>query len=122
MGLLGGLPGAHGLGSARMGESFDPEQSAEFDKFASDYEEVHSAVVPGGTAYFADCKRRVLERILGQGFADPVLDFGCGVGNLTRFLTTSFPVVHGYDPSSGSARVAAERAPRARFFHDVESI
>lgn len=108
-----------------MGESFDPEQTAEFDRYALSYEELHATVLGAmgeGTGYFARYKRDVLEDMLGPGFASPVLDFGCGIGNLTQLLTTSFPNVHGYDPSSGSAQIAATRTPGARFFHEVEEL
>jgi SAM-dependent methyltransferase len=108
-----------------MGESFDPEQTAEFDKYAKDYESLHAKTLAQsgeGPAYFAIYKQRMLERLLGPGFARPVLDFGCGIGNLTCLLTESFPDVHGYDPSSESTRIAAERAPRARFLHDAAAL
>jgi 2-polyprenyl-3-methyl-5-hydroxy-6-metoxy-1,4-benzoquinol methylase len=108
-----------------MGESFDPEQTAEFDRYALSYEELHAAVLAPmgeGTRYFAQYKRGVLEDMLGPGFASPVLDFGCGIGNLTQLLTASFPNVHGYDLSSEATQSAARRTPGARFFHEVEQI
>ena len=109
-----------------MAESFDPQNSAaEFDKYARSYEEMHATSVAASgesTEYFAIYKQRVLERILGKGFARPVLDFGCGIGNLTHLLAASFPVVHGYDPSAESARVAQKRTPNATFFDDPEAL
>lgn len=108
-----------------MGEPFDPEQAAEFDRYAGDYDAMHTAVLTGsgeGAEYFAMYKRRVLERHLGRGFARPILDYGCGIGNLTRLLAGAFPEVHGYDPSSESAKIAAARAPGARFFADAEAL
>lgn len=108
-----------------MAESFDPQHKAEFDKYAQSYEEMHRAsIAPSGesTEYFATYKQRFLQRLLGEDFAQPVLDFGCGIGNLTRLLAESFPVVHGYDPSSESAELARTRAPRATFFDDPEAL
>lgn len=108
-----------------MGESFDPQQTAEFDQWAGGYHDLHKQSVAASgedPEYFAIYKQRVLERLLGEGFGRPILDFGCGIGNLTRLLVRSFPVVHGYDPSSESTRIAAERAPGARFYDSVDAI
>src|SRR6202012_5513902 len=58
----------------------------------------------------------------GAGFAQPVLDFGCGIGNLTTHLVKSFPTVHGFDPSAECVKVAAERSPGARFFDAPDAI
>lgn len=122
-----------------MSESFDPANKAEFDRYAGSYESMHQASISASgesTEYFAVYKQKVLERLLGKGFARPVLDFGCGIGNLTRLLVDSFPVVHGYDPSSESVRLARERtrpgvdpapdepgaARHATFFDDTEAL
>jgi SAM-dependent methyltransferase len=108
-----------------MPESFDPQNKAEFDQYAHSYEDMHAAhITLSGESpdYFAIYKQKLLERLLGKGFSQPVLDFGCGIGNLTRFLTQSFPVVHGYDPSSDSAELARKRAPGATFFDDTEAL
>lgn len=108
-----------------MGASYDPQQAAEFDEFAHRYDDMHSAsIAASGEApeYFAIYKQRTLERVLGPAFSEPLLDFGCGIGNLTRFLVESFPAVHGYDPSSASAKLAAERAPKATFFDAIDAL
>ena len=92
-----------------MRESFDPQHKAEFDRYAGSYEDMHAASIAASgesTDYFAIYKQRVLERLLGKGFARPVLDFGCGIGNLTTRLRESFPSVDGYDPSSESIKLA----------------
>lgn len=108
-----------------MGTSFDPQQAAEFDQYAGGYDQMHRESIRASgedPEYFAVYKQRVLERLLGRGFERPVLDFGCGIGNLTRFLVDSFPAVEGFDPSAESARVAAERAPGARFYDSTDNI
>jgi len=53
---------------------------------------------------------------------EPVLDFGAGVGSLTRELTPRFDEVHGYDPSSESLELARERAPSAHLVHDRSTL
>lgn len=111
--------------ATKMGTSFDPQQSAEFDQHAGGYDDMHRASIKASgedPEYFAVYKQKFVERLLGPGFDRPVLDFGCGIGNLTRFLVESFPTVEGYDPSAESARVAAERAPRAKFYDSTGAI
>ena len=108
-----------------MPESADPDREAEFDRFATNYEDMHAksvAMSGEGTEYFAVYKQQVLERILGKGFDKPVLDFGCGIGNLTRLLIESFPSVHGYDPSAESLKLARKRAPTAVLFEDADAL
>jgi SAM-dependent methyltransferase len=97
---------------------------AEFDRHASGYDEMHAASIRASgerPEYFAVYKQKVLERLLGRLDA-PILDFGCGIGNLTRLLESSFDQVHGYDPSSASVGIARERAGRAIFFEDEAAI
>jgi 2-polyprenyl-3-methyl-5-hydroxy-6-metoxy-1,4-benzoquinol methylase len=108
-----------------MNESFDPAHEAEFDRYATNYDEMHAKSIAASgesTEYFAIYKQKVLERLLGRGFDQPVLDFGCGIGNLTRLIAGSFPTVHGYDPSSQCVKLARERTPHAAFFEDMEDL
>lgn len=122
---VGGSGGRIELDPSGMGASFDPQHAAEFDAYAHRYDDLHSASIAAsgeGPEYFAVYKQRTLERVLGAKFAEPILDFGCGIGNLTRFLVESFPEVHGYDPSSASVELAAKRAPQATFFHAIERL
>jgi 2-polyprenyl-3-methyl-5-hydroxy-6-metoxy-1,4-benzoquinol methylase len=96
----------------------------EFDKYASDYEAMHAASVAASgesTVYFADYKVAVLQR-LGVKPTDPILDYGCGIGNLTERLFPAFEQVHGYDPSTKSLEVAQGRAPRAVLHQDVANV
>jgi len=69
----------------------------------------------------------VFARLEARGFAvpqgGPALDFGCGVGRLTRGLTERFREVHGVDVSQRMIELARElnaavQAP-ARFFLNV---
>jgi SAM-dependent methyltransferase len=107
-----------------MGDSFDPQVKAEFDKYAESYDDLHAknvALSGESPEYFAIYKQKFLERLLGQLDA-PVLDFGCGIGNLTRLLVRSFAHVRGYDPSSDSVALAKKRAPSAEFYDDLDAI
>lgn len=106
-----------------MGESFDPQNKAEFDKYASSYDELHAknvALSGESPEYFAIYKQKFLERLLERNTR--VLDFGCGIGNLTQHLVRSFDAVAGYDPSDESVALAKKRAPEATFYDDVEAI
>jgi SAM-dependent methyltransferase len=111
------------------GESFDPAHTADaelgFDRYADSYDDAHRqniAITGEDPAYFARYKREVLLRILGPRFAQPVLDFGCGIGNLTGLLADAFPTVHGYDPSAKSIAIATRRTQRATFHDDLARV
>jgi 2-polyprenyl-3-methyl-5-hydroxy-6-metoxy-1,4-benzoquinol methylase len=89
---------------------------AEFDDYAEGYEAMHAASVAASgesTVYFADHKVGCLQR-LGVLPTDPILDYGCGIGNLTERLFPVFSEVHGFDPSLKSLAVAQRRAPQAK--------
>jgi SAM-dependent methyltransferase len=80
-----------------------------FDRFAGDYRQVldRSVAVSGeDSSYFAEYKARYLGRVLGASFSGKVLDFGCGVGLLSRFLKKHLPAIQldGYDVSQDSIR------------------
>ena len=102
----------------------DAEQK--FDSYADSYEGLHrSSVAASGEdpAYFHDYKIDCLRR---KGLLrGPLLDYGCGTGNLTeRFARAQGDLgeVHGYDPSSRSLEEARERAPSARLHSDVATL
>jgi len=107
-----------------MAESFDPQTKAEFDQYAGSYDDLHKqnvAISGEGPEYFAVYKQRFLERLLGRQ-RTPLLDFGCGIGNLTRLLVGPFADVAGYDPSVDSVALARQRAPGATFYADLDAI
>lgn len=97
---------------------------SEFDAYAGSYEEDHrSSIAASGEdpAYFHDYKVASLAR---KGVAEdgPLLDFGCGIGNLIERFVTRYREVHGFDPSPKSLSVAKERAPSAVFHEDVQTV
>jgi len=79
----------------------------QFDQFADQYEQVLDRTVAlsgEDSAYFAAYKARYLRRVLSTSLSGKALDFGCGVGLLSRFLKTYFPAVQldGFDVSPDS--------------------
>ncbi len=97
---------------------------SEFDAYAASYEEDHRASIAASgedPAYFHDHK---LALLLQHGVKDtgPLLDFGCGIGNLTERFVTRFSDVHAYDPSVKSIDIAKERVPSAHFHFDPQTL
>lgn len=92
-----------------------------FDRYASDYQQLldQSVSISGeGGEYFAGVKAAYVAKILGAGFSGRILDFGCGVGLLSRALARQLPsaTVDGFDSSSASiAAVDSELASAGSF-------
>jgi len=79
----------------------------EFDRFADDYAPIldQSIAVSGeDSTYFAEYKALYLRRLLGASFPGKILDFGCGVGLLSRYLRKHLPnaPLDGFDVSPDS--------------------
>jgi 2-polyprenyl-3-methyl-5-hydroxy-6-metoxy-1,4-benzoquinol methylase len=99
-------------------------KKSEFDDYAAEYEAMHAASVAvsgESTTYFADHKVACLLR-LGVRSSDPILDYGCGIGNLTERLFPTFSEVQGFDPSEKSLEIAQRRAPRATLHRDLADV
>jgi SAM-dependent methyltransferase len=97
---------------------------AVFAEYASHYDESVQAVIGASgesVEYFARLKALLTRDIAGDRGVGHVLDFGCGIGNTTRCLATTFPsaVLTGFDlsrPSIDAARsLSAKRWPALRF-------
>jgi len=98
--------------------------AAKFDDYARSYDALHNQNLAASgepLEYFSAYKRACLER-LGAPVGEPLLDYGCGIGNVTQALATSFHEVHGFDPSSESLKVARERVPGATFHGDLGAV
>jgi SAM-dependent methyltransferase len=110
----------------RGGQVSAPKDSSQkFDAYARDYQSLHAtsvAVSGEDPSYFFEYKRRCVERLVGDGFDEPILDYGCGIGQLMEQLSHRFSKVDGFDPSSDSAAVARQRLPGARFFRDPAEV
>jgi 2-polyprenyl-3-methyl-5-hydroxy-6-metoxy-1,4-benzoquinol methylase len=95
-----------------------------FDRVAQSYDALYEKSLSASgepKEYFARYKLACLTR-LGVGFDEPVLDWGCGVGNVLGHLADEYREVHGYDPSSESLKLAKERVPRAKLHARPEDV
>lgn len=101
-----------------------PQPTQKFDGYAQDYDRLlEDSIRASGESkeYFLQYKLDCLER-LGVSFDEPLLDYGCGVGNLSHKLAERFTHVEGYDPSPESLAVARQQSPRLAFHHDPNSL
>jgi SAM-dependent methyltransferase len=102
----------------------DQKNAAKFDAYASEYERLHAesvAVTGEETDYFAQYKVDCLVR-KGVALDAEILDFGCGIGNVTTKLAERFSRVQGYEPSALSALKAQSRAPTATIHDDLSRV
>jgi 2-polyprenyl-3-methyl-5-hydroxy-6-metoxy-1,4-benzoquinol methylase len=103
----------------------DAHPSAEkFDDYAAQYQALHAqnlAASGESTDYFSDYKLQCLLRA-GVSTSAPLLDYGCGIGNVTKALAGGFSNVTGYDPSAESLKIAAQQAPSATFHDQPEAL
>jgi SAM-dependent methyltransferase len=100
-------------------------REAKFDAYAKDYERLHSSSITASgeqPAYFAEYKVDCIRRLVGAGYNEPILDYGCGVGSLTERLIRQFGQVSGFDPSATSVAEARTRAATATFYDDPARI
>jgi SAM-dependent methyltransferase len=111
---------------SRTAAAVQEDAEQKFDRYAKSYESLHrTSIAASGEdpAYFHEYKLACLRR---KGLLrGPLLDYGCGTGNLTeRFARATDEVqeLHGYDPSPESLAEARERAPTAQLHNDVSSL
>lgn len=98
--------------------------SAKFDDYARSYDALHNQNLAASgepLEYFSAYKRACLER-LGAPLHEPLLDYGCGIGNVTRALAESYRDVHGFDPSRESLKLARERVGAATFHEELDAV
>jgi ubiquinone/menaquinone biosynthesis C-methylase UbiE len=99
-------------------------ETKKFDQYARRYDALRNENIAAsgeGIEYFARYKLECLRR-LGLAKDEPVLDYGCGIGNVTEVLVEEFSRVHGFDPSLESLTLAKERAPGAEFHTSLDAI
>ena len=92
--------------------------TAEFDRFADEYDQVHEknvAVTGEKPRFFHEYKIKVLGRMVRERGIQPesILDFGSGIGSSTPFFRRYFPSARlaSADVSQRSLDVAASRYP-----------
>ncbi len=101
---------------------------AEFDEYADDYQDLLDDALRAsgeGAEYFHAYKAHALRRLLGAEEPARVLDYGCGVGMVTRHITEAFGEarVDGFDVSSESiGRVPESLRGRGLFTHELDEL
>jgi 2-polyprenyl-3-methyl-5-hydroxy-6-metoxy-1,4-benzoquinol methylase len=102
--------------------------AAHFDQFAGEYKELldQSIAFSGeGSEYFYRYKANYLARIFSPQFSGRVLDYGCGVGILSRFLKAQMPgaQINGFDVSKDAVgRVDEALLRQGEFTSDLERL
>ncbi len=96
--------------------------SSQFDSHADSYrEEVDQAIAFVGqdVEFFAERKATLLERSARRLLGDPselsILDVGCGIGLVDRYLTRGFGSVAGTDVSVAELEVARAEHPEVSY-------
>lgn len=100
------------------------EAPQKFDEYVDRYTDLHAkslAASGENPEYFAQYKLDCLKRFAAPK-TEPLLDYGCGIGNVTTCLATYFETVHGYDPSLQSVDTARHRMPQATFHSDPSTL
>jgi SAM-dependent methyltransferase len=99
-----------------------------FDEYAQSYESLLNGVLgPSGedADYFAGYKARWFARRVGPAFQGRVLDYGCGIGLMSRHLAACLPAarVEAFDVSEESIRLAAGRpGPAVHYVSRAEDL
>jgi len=92
-----------------------------FDAYAEDYSDriCDAMALHGGHEIFVEAKAQYLTEIARRQIGDTpelsVLDVGCGVGLIERFLAPHFRLLCGVDIAVEAIRQAKQTAPGARF-------
>ncbi len=101
---------------------------SEFDRFSRHYAEVNDRMLAGvgeTTEDLSEYKADYLLRVLPPDFHGSILDYGCGVGIVTRAIGRKFPGgrLHGYDTSRASLDQARTSSPeQISYFSSLEEL
>ncbi|MCK5451336.1 MAG: class I SAM-dependent methyltransferase [Candidatus Omnitrophica bacterium] len=102
---------------------------SDFDKFSSDYENILDKKIKyfgESTEYFAEYKAEYVRKYLGDDFKGRILDYGCGIGLIVKYLKQYFDKnnveIMGYDVSLESTKRANQEMPDIVFTHDFNKI
>ena len=93
----------------------------DFDKFAHDYKTIlDDSIKLGGEKgeYFSTYKANYVSRHIGKDFAGKILDYGCGIGLLSKDLLIHLPhaKVDGFDVSVASIEHVPENLKKQGHF------
>ena len=104
-------------------------KATDFDEFGSNYKKLLNKEIGflgDDMDYFADYKARCIAKYLGNDFKGNVLDYGCGIGLITKYLYKYFDKsrvgVVGYDISIGLLKEADKDARGIKFFDNIQDI
>ena len=92
-----------------------------FDKYSEGYVEIldDSLAISGeDSAFFAEYKASYLLKLIKNNFNGAILDYGCGIGMLTRLLRQNLTSakIYGYDISTESIKKAQSAETEDIFF------
>jgi SAM-dependent methyltransferase len=86
------------------------------------------ALAGGDSLYFYQAKVQLIRSLLAGAPPRAILDFGCGIGFLSRLLADEFPAatIMGLDPSAESLKVARKESrrygDRVRFYDNLDDV
>ncbi|MDP8298874.1 MAG: NAD-dependent epimerase/dehydratase family protein, partial [Candidatus Tantalella remota] len=127
------------ISEARKDLSFDPRkieevlaanaEVMEFDRLSPSYENILNSdvKVSGENAeYFANYKAECVRSFLGDDYSGSILDYGCGVGLISKYLETHFDPekarITGYDISTESIKKAGTKTENVVFTSDINEV
>jgi len=100
-----------------------------FDDFGTNYKDILNKEIyffGEDIAYFAEYKARCVVEYLGKDFKGKILDYGCGIGLISKYLYERFNKdgieIVGYDIAKELLREADKNVKGVRFFHSIRDI
>lgn len=101
----------------------------DFDMISSEYRTILDRDIRWSgedSDYFARYKADYVKAFLGDGFRGRILDYGCGIGSVIKFLRERFSYdlveIVGYDASKESVKKAKSEISGAAFTDDISRI
>jgi SAM-dependent methyltransferase len=97
---------------------------SKFDSYAKDYRRtIDASIALSGesSSYFHEYKLKCLTREAFKA-SSTVLDFGCGIGQLSGLLADHYEEVIGFDPSGVSIEIARQNQPKVFFVNNLSEL
>lgn len=105
------------------------DNKTDFDDFGSKYKELLNREIGflgDDMDYFAEYKARCVSKYLGDGFRGKIIDYGCGIGLIAKYLYKHLDKekieIMGYDISKELLKEADKNARGVKFFNDIRDI